>query len=567
MPHATTPQHALPGSSAGPRGWLVAAIALAAWGAAVGSHAWLAYDRLITADDDAAAYAECARSVAQGHGFFVTRAYDGVEPGLEEPIRLWPPAYPLAMAPLVHAGVPAWHAGAAISAAAAAVFILMISREASRRLPFAPAVLLACAVALSPPLVGMATKCLSDALYLALAAGSVLTLAAGARRPHAMGLFLLAGVLAGAAWTTRNVAVSLPLGAVFFFVLLFGVLTWKSVVLRGLLWCLGFALASGWLVWRNLATFGKINPYSMQPSERSWTTNAADALSALATDLTGTLVPGGRVAAAVAAALLLVGGLCVLAPLLRPGPRSARLRESLPAAALLAYALINLIVVVASRSVYRWGEPVSSRHTAQVEWTFWLLAVAAAWRWSAERPVARRVLLGTLGVTLALQLGGNIRRLRSLADDASTLVTPAMAAALAREIPPTMIVVTDQPTPLRLFAGLHARAIPSYDDGEEVLKLEELQDAGDNDLLWGLVLFEPDAVRTRRVGEAMLAAARPPHQLAGFDTEIEDDRVTLRWVGRPVPPGGRPNTPEPAPGGSTPPPQAVYFPRAGVAQW
>jgi len=508
-------------------------IPLLAWAVAVVANWSTSLLYGLTGDSDSASYIECARSLAQGRGFQITRAFDGLDPGMYEPIRLWPPGYPVLIAGLVKLGLDATTAGLAVAALGAGAFVVLFSHVCRVRLGPLLGIMLASAIAVSRPLVLMCTSCLSDGVYLFFAAIALLMLghSSQARRPV---LWCLgAGFMTGMGWVTRNAGVAAGAAAFLYFAGAFFAIPFRHVLMRGLAWSSGFFAAATWLIVRNVRTFGKINPYSMPPSERGLVANTTDAVCAIVSDLAGTTrLSDGLIAASaagVAAVIIAMAGWKARAILMQRGWWARHLTDVV----LVLYAAVYMAVVVVSRSVYRWGEFVGPRHTIQIEWILLLLCGSAALYFAGTSRARRGAVAASAGLLLTVQGVAQVRAILARAADESRIVTPEQAKRIASDLGSGEVVLTDSQSSLRQFAGVPARAIPSSADGEKPLTLSDIEFAAEDGRLWGIVLANPEEV-TPEMGDAMLQIVQRPESVAGFEVvEGFEDMVVLKWVGKP----------------------------------
>jgi hypothetical protein len=450
-----------------------------------------------------------------------------------EPMRLWPPGYPVLIAGLLKLGFDATAAGLAVAALGAGAFVVLFAHVCRVRLGPLLGIMLATAVAVSRPLVLMCTSCLSDGVYLFFAAAALLMLghSSQARRPV---LWCLgAGFMTGLGWVTRNAGVAAGAAAFLYFAGAFFAIPFRNVLMRGLAWSSGFFMAATWLIVRNVQTFGKINPYTMPPSERGFVANLTDAVCAIVSDLAGTTRISDSLIAATAA-----GAAMVIAAVAAWKARAILVHREwwarhLTDVVLVMYAGTYMAVVVVSRSVYRWGEFVGPRHTIQIEWILLLLGGSAALYFTGSSRARRGVLTASAGLLLTIQAVAQVRAIRARAADESRIVTPEQAKRIASDLGSGEVVLTDSQSSLRQFAGVPARAIPSSADGEKPLTLSDIEFAAEDGRLWGIVLANPEEVTTE-MGDALVQIAQRPETVAGFEAvDGFEGMVVLKWIGKP----------------------------------
>ncbi|MEM1118140.1 MAG: glycosyltransferase family 39 protein [Bacteroidota bacterium] len=159
---------------------------------------------------DAAQYLMHAENLAAGAPYARTGWLVNTERSLTPPA--YPPGYPLALTPVVAATGRARAPIAALQALFLAALTGLFAALFWRRLAPASVVLLVLLVGLSPFFVGMVSRGLSDVLFGALVAATLLAFDRAQRatpRRRVWAWALAAGVLAGAAILTRSLGVAL----------------------------------------------------------------------------------------------------------------------------------------------------------------------------------------------------------------------------------------------------------------------------------------------------------------------------------------------------------------------
>lgn len=171
--------------------------------------------------------------------------------------------------------------------------------------------------------------------------------------------------------------------------------------------------------------FGKMQPYEMPPSTVSGWWNLRTFISAQISELLGSSYLGTLAGWSVPglATLLLLTILIVRLsikcwPTLQTGQQRAFVFSFI-------YALLGSAVVIAARTKYQWGEPISDRHTLQYA-TFLLLPLAILLR----HLTGRKVVLITLSSAIVLALvtlrgisvGNEVRKERQGTSSTATIV-------------------------------------------------------------------------------------------------------------------------------------------------
>ncbi len=211
------------------------------------------------------------------------------------------------------------------------------------------------------------------ALALAIAALGVLARQLTARAPPAHSGWVIAGVLAGACYATRNagLAVLAAAFATLGYAWLRGFVGGRALLLAGL----GAALPLGALAAYDRAMFGTLWPYTMPPSVRPWTLNVGDLARAQLEDAALPWRVGEGVAPGVyVVALALVFAAGALAWWRTRAERASHLWLTL----LGGYAFGGAVLLVLSRSRFEWGNLIDERNTLQYSFALVLAGLIAA---------------------------------------------------------------------------------------------------------------------------------------------------------------------------------------------
>jgi 4-amino-4-deoxy-L-arabinose transferase-like glycosyltransferase len=159
---------------------------------------------------DPADFSRTALSIAQGHGFPQTNRAPGGGPSAYRP-----PAYPALLAGVYAlAGREAPPAGRVLDALLGTVAVALTGLIAARIWGRRVGMIALALAAVAPPMVVMSTALISEALFVPLILGAVLTALEARRSPHPLRWAAATGLLIGVAELTRtNAAVLLvPLG-------------------------------------------------------------------------------------------------------------------------------------------------------------------------------------------------------------------------------------------------------------------------------------------------------------------------------------------------------------------
>lgn len=520
--------------------WAVVALALLAWSASTAL--WLARGPLIS--PDSGPYVECARNIREGKGFVIGR-FSGLDADRWQPLQVWPPGYPLMIAGLMTGGLADTDAALAVSALAAGITLLLVARVYFAWMPLGVAGATLCAAALMPVFGRMSAMMWSVGPCVALTAASLVCGFEASRRGLDARWLFAAGICAGAAWSVRNLAVALIPA---FMVFLVSQTLWtpgRTVLRSAGAWATGWWAAAGWLAVRNLIAFGAINAYAMPPSEKSLGDNLADLSRVVVSDLSTITVGGGRsfvLMAGTAAILVAAVGYAVA----RRGFAAGRdwLRDHPDVVLFGSYGVFHLTVIVAARTVYRWGESINTGHLVPVYWLLCAaLAVGAFQLASALLGDRRRAVFAVVALSIvftAMQVRATWTTLRGMGPIRYAGISRQAAEALGREVRASQMVLTDSSSSaaaLKVFGALNARRLAWVADDPDPLitgsplEIPALQQAAGAGRVWGFVLTDPARGGRGVFGDAVREIVNDPRRF-GFEKVGEEGKVRiLRWVG------------------------------------
>jgi hypothetical protein len=333
---------------------------------------------------DSAAYIEQARNLNSGTGMYSPPDGYSVETDFE-PLALFPPGYPLAIALASRLGfaedaVAPWlNRLAAALLPAAMVFGFAGSFGATRLLTAGALVIL------SPGLLTFQYMALADAIFLLLA---ILSIGQLVRAPHSGRALLVSGALAGLAYCFRNAGVALllavPTALMASSLLRLG--PGRVYLTRGLIWASGAAIFVVPLIGYNVIIFDAAQPYHMPPSTVGLLTNAGMFLAAQVADVLGFRLLGqlsvrdGGISVLPSVAVLGLALVAVLGFAVVTAHAWRRLAQQDKAVVVLlaCYVLAGAGVVILARTRYQWGETISIRHAMQYSWAIVILLAVAA---------------------------------------------------------------------------------------------------------------------------------------------------------------------------------------------
>jgi 4-amino-4-deoxy-L-arabinose transferase-like glycosyltransferase len=486
---------------------------------------------------DSAYYIDCARSIVDGRGFLVRNLFS-LAPQEWEPIRLWPPGYPILIAGFLRLGLSPYHAGLAVAAGSATIAALLITYLSVRTFSLSVGLVLATLVISTPSFVAIGTTCWSEAPYLVLVLLSLLCMVRATKDAGISPFWAwFAGFSGGLAWCVRNVGVAVFAASGCYLIGCFLHSRARANVRGAVLWLVGWIGGSGWLVYWTLRTFGRLKPYDMPPSERPLLVNVRDTYHALATELAGARVIGDALTHRYAALMLGTGALLLLAIWLR-GKSCRELRsflyEKRPLLLFGALALFHLGTVIAARTVYRWGEPINARYLSTICWVFWFFLVQigiglCSWAGLRRRAVTLLLVLGLCAGT-ALQIRRQ-HKMYSWAMQTDSWITKTQLEDLGREIPDHQYVLCDQAAVLDILANVDARCLPETASGSSPLTWQEITNVGDRGLLWGIVISNRAGLWAGKYGETLSHVLSDPDRSSRFQTrDLVNGGLVLRYI-------------------------------------
>ncbi|HET7537568.1 MAG TPA: HAD-IB family hydrolase, partial [Candidatus Didemnitutus sp.] len=446
--------------------WLLPLVCVIVWASSVPA----TDSRVYRYGWDSAAYVEATQSIVRGDGV-MHRVIGGVDLPLWVPMSLWPPGYPLLIAAVHSLGVPAPEAGVLVSLIGTAIFVALQAWLCVRFLGPMLALPVAATVIFMPALYQVSTKCLSDAAYMALATASLVLLLKWSdqlSKPRA--LLAAAGFLAGAAWATRTVGLTLLAAEGAFLAL--GLLgsSPRTAVKNLAWWAVPAALPVCPVLWRNLSTFGVLNPYTMPPSNLTLRENIEATFGSFLHDLLP--YPPFYVYWSMQRAILLgAAAAALVAWSQRRHLRLAAWRDLLLRhdryLLFFGYAGMFLTVVIAARTKYWWGEIIYWRYLIPIYWIaligFALLALTCLRTLRLpERSSRALVAAGCLGLA-ALQARAHLAWMAEPPANQEVIETVLGERArrfLVAAVPQHQIVLMCHAHLLRLHCNLNARKIP-----------------------------------------------------------------------------------------------------------
>ncbi len=374
---------------------------------------------------------------------------------------LFPPGFAVAIAAVVPLAADVRSAALWPSRLAAALLPLLFVLAWRGTAP--PAMLLGVGlwVLMSPGVRTWQFVAYSDVATLALAVLSLGILARALNATEPSGRtrsWLLAGFVAGLAYTLRNAALALLVAAAatLVYARLRGYIGTRPILLLAG----GAALPLSALTAYNVTTFGTSWPYTMPPSARPWPLNLRDYAAAQLDELglgrlLGASTPG-------AYSLAVLGIVLGLAAYLWWRTRRERSRHVL-LTLLGLYALGGGLLLVVSRSRFEWGNLIDERNVLQYSFALVLAAVLALGAIpSGCRRVAGCVLVACLGARVYAAGREALEARAAPPEEWLALDRDPAVMAAARQIPAGTLVASNAAVLFRIGSQ---RAVRQLDVG------------------------------------------------------------------------------------------------------
>jgi hypothetical protein len=453
--------------------WLAPALALC-----LGVGAMYLYDAAVTGfryaySGDSASYLEMAESLRR-EGEPLVVPWD-IRPADRDRILqpLFPPGYALminALAPL---------AGSAKVAALwpprlAAMLLPLALLLAFRGLAPDSALLAVAALVLSSPGIlywhYIAYSDVPCLLLSMVAFGCLLRGEAGGLRRWLFG----AGLAAGLAYALRNAALAVLVASA---VALGLAAIARPRLVRALpAWLLGALIPVALVKRYDLAHFGRLEPYWMPPSSRPWTQNLADWFGSQLADLHLRAEDARDLNEHLALVIIATLTVAALGLWLRSSNRTPAHRAT---TVLGLYVGAGVVMLVASRSTFEWGDYIDTRHTMQYSFAILLIVLLyvrefVSLRGQRRLAVAAVVALAWVGwhtVDVVQTERNEVEAWQAIANDRATLQRVAA-------LPPDHLLASNNAVLLRLETGRAVRQLDVGGDDQSLAgSLVELAEA------------------------------------------------------------------------------------------
>lgn len=300
-----------------------------------------------------------------------------------EPLKLWPPGLPLLIASLSYLGLDPYSSAVwipRVSWLLATPIAVWVFRSLGIRMVAGPLALLSM---LSDGVFGSSATVLSDVPYLLLTLLCLLFFFLSIKSDANILFAISSGLSAAAAYSVRNVGLSLLLAipvTLIFLVLLR--MADRRQALRVLAFWIGGAIPIvAALKARNLLVFGAFEPYSMGPSTVGVIHNIRWMMFGILDDLSGVSRLSEEIAwnrwwfastaLAGSCAFLMLSGKWFLEQMKTNATEQCALGLALG-----VYCAGGIALVIMARSRYEWGELINCRHAGQ--YNLFVLALCAA---------------------------------------------------------------------------------------------------------------------------------------------------------------------------------------------
>ncbi len=485
----------------------------------------LTYDSLV--------YIDCARSIQNGNPF-QTRVGNGLDAPNWEQMRVFPPGYPILIAGVMAAGIDPYHAALTVSVICSGMFVILVLVYYGKRLSFWSALLLGTLFVSMKPLIHAGSMCWSENAYMLLTAVSLLCFIQGYRGVIVDKRWIFfAGLFGGLSWCMRNAGVALFACSIFFLFSNFCISRNKGSAYVIGAWLAGWMFATVWLCLWNFTAFGKFFPYSMPPSELSLLWNLGVTAWVLGRDLFA-LGSFSRLAV-IKCVLLFSFFVFLIFPRRRAWLYTIHfIKNNLDLLFLLLFMGFYILTIVIARTVYRWGEPINSRHFVPVYWIILLLA-ASEGEWIWDRLFAHKIKVITLlhlalGLLIVLQIRMSLVRTENI-DRTALYQNRSLAVSLGRAIPQDQFVLTDNVAELRVFGNANAR-YPSCStkECEKHLIWADIKQAGEDGRLWGIVIENESRFAQGEFGDDLKNIILHPDRYAQLRESLEGGTRILHFV-------------------------------------
>ena len=462
-------------------------------------------------ETDSTGYIECAESIRRGKGCYV-RPSGGLKPEIWEPMRFWPPGYPILIAAGQIFGFSAMDSSIIVSCLSVAFFIALVARIAMQMLPIGIALLATLTIAIMPAVVYICPMSGSDGPHLLFATASIACLLAGNRSDSRAWLwFLIGGTLAGIAWGVRYPGISI--------IATEGMVNLGYVIVPGprrklvnplFVWVVGVIIGAGPFAIHNYLVFGHTLSYPALPSEDSLLHNTVSAAKTMIREFGGIVwgrTSGVRWGLAYAfgafAFLWLAVSSILLMIVLAPRTLNAHIRDLLqqhyPAVLLFSYSLIYTVLIIVAKTRYRM-QPIDSRYIIPASWSLWILLAYVTIELSSGRSAGIRK-AGITAIVLLLATALALEAMAAVwdvpgrgAESIEAVSNQRLIGNVNLNVRRDQIILSCQACRLRLF-DINGRQLHCS------LPIGAIIDAGNRGFLWGVAIDDVKGARDGRYGE------------------------------------------------------------------
>jgi hypothetical protein len=522
---------------------LVTLVCLAVWGAFLPS--MLTHNTWIYSSDSAA-YIETALSINAGRGF-VHRAILGLNPNIWEPIRFWPPGYPILIALAQLSGMPPTTAGLVVSLVSSGIFVILLTKICLRLFHWSLALSVTLAAVCMPAFLYASTSALSDTTYLAFAAASIYCLLLWSSRRTGSWMWLTAaGLLAGISWGIRNTALSLFIATAIFILCHFLWWRFQDVIRIIIMWLTGVMLGCGPFLIRNLLTFGRIIPWNDPASgDLSFWEIIYPTFHAIIRDLTASKFLTNLIVNKYSIIIYIFAIAVVIWFYIRNislSQLSDTLRSHRYHILFVSYLLIYISVLIVARMKYFLSDfpgGAESRHFVQIYWIIWIYFAILLRVFFQQCRLTNKTIAIVLSLVVFIIAGQQMRKqllwLQIPIQERSmdSIYGEKAVTYLKSEINNEQIVLSMENHLLRLFLGLNARNIPTKEQCPywKCFTREDFRESGESGVLWGMVIDDVKGTSLGYYGVLMKDILERSENYQEFErVKIESPAVIFKYI-------------------------------------
>jgi 4-amino-4-deoxy-L-arabinose transferase-like glycosyltransferase len=520
--------------------WLDAVVCLLIWAAFMPST--LQHVSLVRSDRTY--MIEATESLVCGRGI-MQRPFYGVGNADWVPMTTtWPPGYPVMLAALHVTGISAYDAGWISDLLFGASLVLLISWFNRKLLPRLIALPVTLCAVLMPTFLHHSANGTTDIPFAALTVASLACLLNSTDHKRAYWWLFGTGFFAGAAYTMRWLGLAL-FPAEFCLVVFLNVFPSTITGFRRIVsWGLGTCVCALPMTIYFLVAGHEVVAYEgpVSGQETYW-----EMVRLIVWRLLAEMTTSPNLAYLLNDKYLLVSAVLMLGAAALYGLRRAARHESGPLVILGAYLSMYMVTFVVARTKYGGAEDdVNARFFLPIYWILWIVCAyvlsfflaAVCNRLGINKLSARVALACFFAVVALLQLNAYLPELKKSSNQWTSIedfLGPEQAQALAG-VDKDKIILSSWAAPLRVYEGRNARNLPwtrlhHFGPLFSVPTRAELQAAGDDNRLWGIVIMKEqlDYATTGAYGEVIRQLVMNPTSFPEFELIGEDPALMFRY--------------------------------------